>query len=166
VDKTVTASLIIALLLVLLGLAALGWRNRQKRQRALAVPAAPPAEQGAVYGEFPGFYVATTMSGERFNRIAVHGLGFRAATTVSVTEAGVVIPIAGQRDTFIPAPSILAAAPASWTIDRGVEEDGLTAITWTLGDTTVDSYFRLQDPIGALAALARTAPITTESESK
>jgi hypothetical protein len=166
VDKTLTASLIIVLLFVLLGLAALGWRNRQKRQAGIQTPEQPPADLGSVLGAFPGFYVATTIAGDKFNRVAVRGLGFRARTTLTVATAGVVVPIAGQPDTFIPAGSITAAAPATWTIDRVVEEDGLTAVTWNLGDTAVDSYFRLQDPAGFLRALSRTAPITTESESK
>jgi len=162
VDRSVSATLVIAFLVVVLGLAALGWRSRRRRQSGIAAPQRPPVELGAVLGEFPGFYVATTLAGDRLNRVAVHGLGFRARTTVVVAESGVVVPIAGQPDIFIPRGDITAAARATWTIDRVVENDGLTMIAWDLAETAVDSYFRAEDSEAFLAAVTTLVPPTTE----
>ena len=162
VDRQLSATLVIAFLVVVLGLAALGWFNRRRRQSGIAAPQRPPAELGTVLGEFPGFYVATTLAGDRLNRVAVHGLGFRAKSTVVVAEAGVVVPIAGQADIFIPKADITAAARATWTIDRVVENDGLAMIAWGLAETAVESYFRAENTEAFLAAVTTLVPPTSE----
>ena len=165
-DKQISAALVVGLLVVFLALVALGWYTRKRRQRNVAAPQQPPADLGAVLGTFPGFYVATTLADDRFNRVAVHGLGFRARSEVIVAEAGIVVPIAGQRDTFIPRGDITSVAPATWTIDRVVEPDGLTMIAWGLAETAVESYFRAENSEAFLAAAKSLAPITTERDSK
>jgi hypothetical protein len=159
-------ALVLGFLVVLLALGALGWYRRKRRQSGIAAPQRPPADLGAVLGEFPGFYVATTLAGDRLNRVAVHGLGFRAKTTVVVAERGVVVPIAGQADVFIPKGDITAASRATWTIDRVVENDGLTMISWGLAETAVDSYFRAENTEALLAAVTTLVPLTTERDSK
>jgi len=65
-----------------------------------------------------------------------------------VTSAGFVLLV----DKFIPLGEVTGVSRASWTIDRGVEPNGLSVISWKLGDTRLDSYFRLDDPEGFLAA--------------
>jgi hypothetical protein len=155
-------ALVLGFLVVLLALGALGWYRRKRRQHGIAAPQRPPAELGAVLGEFPGFYVATTLAGDRLNRVAVHGLGFRARSTVVVAETGVVVPIAGQEDVFIPKSDITAVARATWTIDRVVENDGLTMIAWGLAETAVESYFRAENTEAFLAAVTTLVPPTTE----
>ena len=165
-DRGLLMALVLGFLVVLLGLAALGWFNRRRRQSGIATPQRPPAELGDVLGEFPGFYVATTLAGDRLNRVAVHGLGFRARTTVVVARSGVVVPIAGQADIFIPKSDITAAARATWTIDRVVENDGLTMIAWGLAETAVESYFRAENSEAFLAAVTTLVALTTERDSK
>ena len=159
-------AIVVAALVVFLALIALGWNSRKRRQRAIVAPQQPPAVLGAVLGEFPGFYVATTIANDRLNRVAVHGLGFRAKSAVVIAEAGVVVPIAGQKDFFIPRGDISEVARATWTIDRVVETDGLTMIAWRLGETAVESYFRAESPEAFLAAAKALAPLTTERDSK
>jgi hypothetical protein len=154
--------LVIAFLVVMLLLMLLSWRARKRRQSAIAAPQQPPAELGEVLGTFPGYYVATTLAGDRLNRVAVRGLGFRAKTAVVVARAGVVVPIAGQLDTFIPVGDIAAVERATWTIDRVVEQDGLIMIRWGLAESPVDSYFRVNDSEGFVDALATLTPILTE----
>jgi hypothetical protein len=157
--------IVVCALVLFLALIALGWYTRKRRQSGIAAPLRPPAALGVVLGEFAGYYVATTLADDRFNRVAVHGLGFRAKSTVVVAETGVVVPIAGQRDTFIPRGDITAVARATWTIDRVVETDGLIVIAWNLGDTRVESYFRAENPEAFLAAAKTLAPLTTERDS-
>ena len=117
-----------------------------------------PAELGEPLGEFEGLYLATTPTGEPLDRVAVRGLGFRARTTVAVCTAGLVF----IGDRFIPAAEISEVGAASWTIDRGVSKDGLSVVSWTLGETQLDSYFRFDDPVAFLAA----ARLLTETGSK
>jgi hypothetical protein len=146
VDRTVPALLVLVLFVALLGLFLLGWRRRQARQSSLPHPLSPPADLGAVLGVFAGLYSATTLANEPLNRVAVRGLGYRAKTKVTVAATGIVLPIAGQRDILIPAGSIHNVTRATWVIDKAVEPDGLSVVGWSLGETDVDSYFRLDEP--------------------
>lgn len=146
-NNTISAILVVALVILALGSMALGWWARKKRQSGYAQLVEIPAELGEVLGEFEGLYLATTPASNRLDRIAVRGLGFRARTTLQLTEAGIVF----IGDRFLPRESITAIGRASWTIDRGVEPDGLSVVSWKLGDDDVESYFRLDDPEGFIA---------------
>ena len=150
-------AIVIVILFALLGLMALGWRNRRRRQAGIAELAPTPAQLGSIHGSFDGLYVATTIADEPINRVAVRGLGFRSMTTVTVAASGLAIAIPGV-DPFIPLGAIRDVGRSTWTIDRVVETGGLIRVGWDLGDTAVDSYFRLRDPEGFLAALT---PLTT-----
>jgi hypothetical protein len=144
--RTIPALVVLVLFIALLFIALLGWRRRQARQSSLPHPESPPADLGAILGVFAGLYAATTIANEPLNRIAVRGLGYRAKTTLTVAAAGIVLPIAGQRDILIPAGSIHTLTRATWVIDKAVEPDGLSLVGWSLGGTAVDSYFRLDEP--------------------
>ena len=148
-DKTLAAELVIAVLVILLALMVLSWNLRKRRQKSL--PALEPVPDGIEPVQFEGLYLSTTPSGEPLNRVAVRGLGFRARGSVGVAAEGLVI----LGDKFIPAASIRSVGRASWTIDRAVEPEGLNVVSWTLGETELDSYFRLADPEGFLAAASR-----------
>ena len=148
-DKTLAAELVIAVLVVLLVLMVLSWNLRKRRQKAF--PSLEPAPDGIEPTLFEGLYLSTTPTGDPLNRVAVRGLGFRERGSVGVAAEGLVI----LGDKFIPAASIRSIGRASWTIDRGVEPEGLSVVSWTLGDAELDSYFRLADPEGFLAATAR-----------
>lgn len=138
-------ALVVAFLVVLLALMYLGWRRRKTRQSGIAAPSAVPADLGEVIERAEGKYVATTRSGDPLDRIAVHGLGFRGTTTVTVTEAGLLVQLP-DTEFWIPSADLLDTRRATWTIDRVVEEGGLQLIQWRLGETLVDSYFRMTEP--------------------
>ena len=167
-DKVVPAIIVLVILAIALTLMILGWRARGRRQVQLAEPHVVPADTGEFLGDYETFYVATTMAGEPLNRVVVQGLGFRAKAFLQVSTGGVVIPIDGQRDIFIPVADIRGIRRETWTIDRVVEPDGLILIDWVLGDTAVDSYFRAEDPEPLFAALtgltAQADHSTTESD--
>ena len=145
-DKVLPAIIIVVVVVTIFTLMVLSWRRRVRSQSDLPELAAVPADLGTVLGDYDGLYLASTPTGDRYNRIAVRGLGFRERGTLRVTSAGFVMLV----DKFIPADAVTGVSRASWTIDRGVEANGLSVITWTLGDTSVDSYFRLDDPEGFL----------------
>ena len=144
-DKNVSGFLVIVVLFLLLGLMASGWLSRRRRQAHLPALPQVPADLGEVFGSFAGFYVATTTSADQLDRIAVRGLGFRSRVTITVASRGVVLAIPGQDDMFIPVETITDAGRATWSIDRVVEDSGLSTLGWTLGDTAVTSFFRLAD---------------------
>ncbi|CAN5357575.1 hypothetical protein BH11ACT4_BH11ACT4_03560 [soil metagenome] len=138
-------AIVIAFMLLVLALMVAGWQARKRRQGGMARPATAPGELGATLGTFEGKYVATTAAGDPLDRIAVHGLGFRGNTEVTVAELGVLVHIDGTDPKWIPAADLRAHRKATWTIDRVVEQDGLELLEWSLGDRVVDSYFRFDD---------------------
>jgi hypothetical protein len=145
-DRAVSTSIVVAVIVLALAGMAVGWRARRRRQSHLPRPLAVPAELGAVLASADVFYVATTVAGQPLERIAVGGLGFRARATVTVAERGIVLGIAGEPEAFLPAESLRGVERATWTIDRVVETGGLILIAWTLGTTEVDSYLRVAEP--------------------
>jgi hypothetical protein len=160
--RTLLMTGVVVLAVVLLLLMLLSWRRRKRRQSTLATPEGTPAALGAVHGVFDGLYVATTLAGDRLNRIAVAGLGFRARATVTVADAGIVLALRGSDDVFIPVGRLREVSRATWTIDRAVERDGLIQVGWTLGTdpaaTDVDSFFRLDASTELLEALDNIFP--------
>ena len=146
-NNQISAILVIVLIALALTGMVIGWR---RSKRAVALPPLPsaPADLGDLIGEFEGLYLSTTLTADPYRRVTSRGLGFRERGTVSVTSAGFTLP----NGVFIPDDSVTAVGRASWTIDRGVEPDGLNAISWTLGDAELTSYLRLEQPEGFDAA--------------
>ncbi|MBC7518975.1 MAG: hypothetical protein H7248_08900 [Microbacteriaceae bacterium] len=162
-DRTASTTIVISIIVLsLLGMV-LGWRARKKRQSHLPRLAAVPETLGAPLHSARLFYVATTIADDPLNRVAVSGLGFRARADVSVSSLGIVLDLAGQDAGFIPAADLIRVARATWTIDRVVERDGLIALTWTLGDTAVDSYLRVVEPESPVALIAAIESILDDS---
>jgi hypothetical protein len=145
---------------VILSLIAIGWSTRRRRQRNIPATAPLPADLGDVRGEFEGFYVATTLDGQPLNRVAVRGLGFRSRVTVAVAESGVVLALPGN-NVFIPRETIREVTRANYTIDRVVEPGGLVLLAWTLGDTGLDSYLRVERTEELIQALETLVPSTS-----
>lgn len=147
-DKWIGGIIAIAIVAVIAWLMYRSWRRRSVRDESLSsypLPASP----GAPALEAEVLYVATTPVGNPLERLAVQGLAFRGAAHVEVVAGGVILRVAGESTTFIPADRLVGASTASYAIDRGVEPDGLVALTWSAraADDTepaprVDSYLR------------------------
>jgi hypothetical protein len=138
--------IMVAAALVLLGLGVWAWIRRTRRDAGFAAPVGElPADARTLAG-FSGFYVATTRAGQPLERLAIRGLGFRSRVDITVTDAGIALDLTGQPRMLLAADRLVDAAQATVAIDRVVERDGLTRISWRIdGDTVVDSYFRPQD---------------------
>lgn len=163
--------IVIAIGIALLGLMAVGWWRRRRRQRDVAPLVAPPSlPPGAA--EHAGTYVATTAAGDPYDRIIVGGLGFRGRAVATVHPSGVLVRRTGEVALWIPRVDLIDAGRATWTIDRVVEPDGLTMVRWGLGDRAVDTYLRLDDPRafdGAVAAIlppSQTITSPTQTPAK
>ncbi|MFT4213068.1 MAG: hypothetical protein QM626_14475 [Microbacterium sp.] len=157
--------LVLVLAVLLIGLMAWGWRRRVKRDAKLTAPTGDIPAGARILASFPALYVATTARGTALNRLAVRGLAFRARATVIVTDAGLALDLAGEDRVFVAADRLVAVDQATVTIDRVVEPDGLTRLSWRIDeDTVVDSYLRPQDASArALAAGIEpllSAPVT------
>ncbi|WP_298228799.1 hypothetical protein [Gryllotalpicola sp.] len=166
-DKTWPTLIVIAILLLVFFGMWWGWRSRQKRSAHLIPPTSAPDHPGAELVSAPLFYVATTEHGKPLERLAIRGLGFRARAQLIAYEAGAELSIPGERAVFIAASAITDVAPATVTIDKVVEKNGLIRVSWIIDGTIVDSYLRVigTDPEPVFRALASytAAPSTTTS---
>lgn len=144
-DRLLPAILIVAFVVIVATLMLVGWRNRLRRQSALEHPLTVPAMLGPAALAVEGWYVATTPADEPLERIAVHGLGFRARATLAVHAEGLVLDARGSAPVYLPARDLRHVGRATWAIDRVVERDGLVLIGWMLGSTPVDTYLRLPE---------------------
>jgi len=142
-ERLLPAAIIVVVLLGLLALMLLGWRRRTRSQSALPLPSTVPSELGDALWRGEALYVATTRAGDQLDRVAVHGLGFRARGEVGVHPEGVVLALRGSDPVFIARDRVHGIGRATWAIDRVVEPGGLVVLDWLLDDVALDSYLRL-----------------------
>lgn len=163
--------------LLLLGVLT-GRRRLAGRTRTLVPePPAVPAELGAaLLGPLEATYVSSTLSGDWLARVGAHGLGDRAAATVSVHEAGVLVRRAGARDVFVPAAAVRGSGLAPGMAGKYVGADGLVVVSWEVpadGDVpapvTLDTGLRTRyaaDRARLVEAVRRLAPATPLKENQ
>lgn len=151
-DKWIGVLISVAIVGVAAWLMLRSWRRRTRRDESLTSYPLPGA-LGSFLLETEVLYVATTPTGEPLERLAVQGLAFRGAARIEIAAEGVVLRVAGESASFLPAERIVSAGEASYAIDRGVEPEGLVAITWIahVADPDaraphVDSYLRARYP--------------------
>ena len=146
---TVAIGIVFVGILVLM---VLSWRRRTRRDSGIAPRTL--AETGPELATADALYVASTVHERPMERLAPAGLGFRGRARVSVfagagtagmsTDGAVSIAVDGSDEVVIPAADIVDVAPATWTIDRVVERDGLLLIAWRdRDDAILDSYVRI-----------------------
>lgn len=130
-------------LLALIALAISAIHRRAKRQSGLGELTALEVVTGATIAEASGFYVSTVFANKPLERLVSHGLLHRGKVDLVLREDGIQVKRLGEASFAIAASAITDVARASATIDRGVEQSGLLAISWTLGETEVTTNFRL-----------------------
>ena len=165
-DWLMPVALSLGIIAAVIGLGALGWRNRLARQQDIAAPSEAPKTLSEPLYLATGQYVVTTTAGDWLDRIAVHDLGVKSNATASIHEEGILIVRSGARDLFIQ-----RAALRSVRLDRGmagkfVEKDGLVVFTWALNGSDVDTGFRTRQAearTGLLHAAAALVPADTQS---
>lgn len=151
-DKWIGVLVAVAVLAVVAWLMVRSWKRRSVRDESLSSYPVPASLSAPVL-ETEVLYVATTPAAEPLERLAVPGLAFRGSARIEVLAEGVILRIAGESTTFIPADRLLGAGLASYAIDRGVEPEGLIALTWiplerepAEAELRVDSYVRARYP--------------------
>lgn len=141
-ERILPGMLTLLLVVVIFAMMWWGWRNKLKRQDAVAALPEVPAGLGEAAISVPGLYVVTTSAGDWLDRMAVHGLGIRTPAVVHVYAAGVLIERKGAQDIFIAKEHLSEVGAQSGMAGKFVEKDGLVVIGWHLADTAVDTGFR------------------------
>jgi hypothetical protein len=158
VDVATTAVVVSLVAIVLLvGLMALGWRNRMKRQQALQAPSGPPEDRGAPLYAAVGQYVATTTGGDWLDRVTAHGLGNKATATAAVYPHGLLFDRSGDSEVYIPRQDLAGVRLERGIAGKFVEKDGLVVVSWTMDSQTFDTGFRTRyaaDKMQLLAAVS------------
>jgi hypothetical protein len=152
VGEWIGAVVAVAIIGVVAWLMIRSWRRRAVRDETLSAYPLPGSLPAPTL-ESEVLYVATTPVRQPLERLAVQGLAFRGAGRVEVSAEGFVLRIAGEAPTWVPAARIVGAGEATYAIDRGVEPEGLIAVTWIahaadpqLEAPHVDSYLRARYP--------------------
>lgn len=162
-------ALALGIIVVLVALMALGWRNRLRRQSDVPAPPGPPSDPGPALYEAEGQYVATTTAGDWLDRIAVHGLGLRGNAAAVVHPHGVVITRTGARTVYIPRADLTSVQLTGGMTGKFVEKEGLVVITWRLGAERVDTGFRTRhaaDKAQLVAAVAALVPADRPTDTR
>lgn len=117
-------------------------KRKQQQQRELPKP--KPSIGGVELGDV--FYASTVFGNSQLNRVWAHGLGGRGKARIFIASAGISLERIGEASIFIPKEDFLAMGRVSATIDKGVEKNGLLALTWKLGDTELVTNLRVVSP--------------------
>lgn len=174
-DKVLVSSIVIGLIALAIAGMIISWRKRVARDRRFSVllPGTSTSSHNQAPAEFSGLYVATTLANDPLQRVALPGLAFRADSHLLISSEGVSIAPRGEKETFIPAAQIVQIHRTQVTIDKAVEKDGLTAVSWTAYDNELSesveftSYFRMSIPEVRVAcenALTTYFPHATSKE--
>jgi hypothetical protein len=102
-----------------------------------------PQQTGALLLSMGAQYVSTVLTDSPLKRFAAKELLFRGRATLNVYETAIVIDRVGEQSIEITADSLQKIGRESASIDRGVENNGLLAITWKTGSTSVTTNLRL-----------------------
>jgi hypothetical protein len=139
-------AVMIGVAVLILAALAVAWWRRTRRDAGLTAPVGEPPADALVTATYRGLYVATTAHEQPLERLAIRGLGFRSRFTLTVTDRGLGLDLAGSPALFLPAGRLMEVGQSQVVIDRVVERDGLVRLVWRIDDDRlVDSYLRPQD---------------------
>jgi hypothetical protein len=129
----------LAVFAVLWIVAARSWRTKIRVQdQKYPQPTVIPFSESGI----ECFYVATTVANRPLDRVLAHGLAHRGRAYILVSEDKLSISRKGERSFAISGSDILALEKATAVIDKAVERDGLTVLSWRLGEHEVQTHLR------------------------
>lgn len=154
-QDVLTVALVIVIFAGILGLMALGWRNRSRSQAGLydELPAVPADPGEVVLGPLSGVYIGSTLAGDWNARIARAPLGFRSAGTLTAHTGGLRLDLA-DATVWIPRADLVHVRRASALANKTVPGGGILVARWQVGGrshtgheghTVIDSGFRADD---------------------
>lgn len=145
-----TVVFVLAVFLAIVGLMAVGWRNRQSAQEDLYddLPTPPGNPGEVVLGPLGGVYVGSTVAGDWQARVARPPLGHRSAGTLTAHTGGLALALA-DGTVWIPRADLVGVRRESALANKVVPGGGLLVARWRVagreGHTVIDSGFRADD---------------------
>ena len=123
----------------------MGWRHRAKKHDL------PPLVELPNVKDLPeakldagARYFGTTVAGEWLDRVLAQGLGARSSCRIRLSDEGIdVVRMAGSFR--IPTSALKGARHDQGLAGKVVPPHGLLVVTWTHGDYTLDTGFRLTE---------------------
>ncbi len=141
-SQTQAGLLLLALVLVAYLLMWRGWRRRGRKHDVpvlVPVPAEPPAE---VLATADARYYGSTVAGDWLDRVVARGLGVRSPARLTLSADG--LDVTRSPGSFrIPRSALRAARHDAGIAGKVLPPHGLLVITWSHGDLTLDTGFRL-----------------------
>ena len=120
------------------------WLGKATRFAHLPAPASVvPSDSTAVTDLFPARFAGSTVAGNWLDRITVHGLGTPRSVVAGVHQGGIVVTDEGDFTLWIPRTDITNIRTGRGIAGDVAEPDGMVIITWTLGDTSIDTGLRI-----------------------
>jgi hypothetical protein len=150
----------IALVLAMLALIAIafagmraGWKRRQRTQSSIPAPEVQAPANATFTHEVDGLYVGAARAGDWLDRIAVHGLGVRSRSSISLGPDGIWLDRTGAPDIWLPRAQLLAAR-----LDRGIAgtvrgPGSVVVLTWDSADGPLEFGFRADSAAGHAVVL-------------
>jgi len=115
---------------------------------------------GPVEARFGG----TTTTGQWLNRVVTHDLGTPRGVQVSVSSQGLWLTDDTDFHLWLPTQDIVAVRTGRGIAGDVVEPDGMIIVSWTLGDTTLDSGIRISRNADHEAVLNELSKLVTHLE--
>jgi hypothetical protein len=141
-QREIVAGVLVALFASLVVLAVRSAKQRAAQASGLKLTDVSELS-GEEIAEAAALYVATVQTDKPLERIAGKGLLHRGKARLSVLSDGLIIDRTGEVSIAIAATDLCGVSRASATIDKGVENDGLLAISWMAGATCLTTNLRL-----------------------
>ena len=134
--------------LAVIALAVWGMRhswNKKARQFAHLPAPQTQAPTDAIWtaGPVEARFGGTTTTGQWLNRVVTYGLGTPRGVQVSVSNQGLWLTDDTDFNLWLPVQDIVAVRTGRGIAGDVVEPEGMIIVSWTLGDTTLDSGIRV-----------------------
>jgi len=120
------------------------WAKKDRQFAHLPAPIAQAPEGTKwVVGPVDARFGGTTTTGQWLNRVVTHNLGTPRGVTVAVSPDGLWLTDDTDFNLWLPAQDIVAVRTGRGIAGDVVEPEGMIIVSWTLGDTTLDSGIRV-----------------------
>lgn len=121
-----------------------GWRRRGRRHDLLPLQV---LEDGwfSFGKKANGRYFGSTVHGSWLDRVVAQGLGNRSDVMLLLHDEGLDVHRDGLPSFRIPVDALVGAGTASGIAGKVIPPSGVLLVTWTHGDLTLDSGFRLAE---------------------